>query len=357
MSSTWGNHIKISIFGESHGAGIGVVLDGLPAGERIDFDELAAQMARRAPGNDPTATARKEADQPEILSGLLNNVTTGAPLAALIRNTNTRSQDYQNLDLIPRPGHADYTAFLRYSGYNDIRGGGHFSGRLTAPLVFAGALCRQILARKGIVIGAHIASVGAAKDSPFDPVNVSPQQLLFLTDGRFPVVNPESESEIRAEIARAKASGDSIGGIVECAAIGLPAGLGDPMFDGLEGVISSIVFGIPAVKGIEFGDGFAVATMRGSENNDPYSLKGEQVKTDTNHSGGILGGISTGMPLVFRAAFKPTPSIARPQQSVNLMTGDPTELSVHGRHDPCIVPRAVPVVESALAIALAQFVL
>ena len=352
MSSTWGEKVKISIFGESHGKAIGVVLDGLPAGEEIDLDAVSLQMSRRAPGRDLSSTPRKESDLPQIVSGILNGRTTGAPLCGLIENTNTKSGDYDNLKSVPRPGHSDYTAFLHYKGFNDVRGGGHFSGRLTAPLVFAGAICRQILQRRGILIGAHVSAIGGVKDTAFDPIEISEQLLLNLSSGYFSVINPEIETEMRDKIELARMEQNSVGGIVECAAIGIPAGFGNPMFGGIEPVLSSLLFGIPACKGVEFGSGFGVSDLLGSEDNDPYYYDGETVKAKTNHAGGILGGISTGMPIVFRAAFKPTSSIGLEQDSVNLSTNTNEKLSVHGRHDPCIVPRAVPVVEAAAAIAL-----
>jgi len=352
MSSTWGEKVKISIFGESHGNAIGVVLDDLPAGEALDFDAIALQMSRRAPGRDLSSTPRKESDVPRIVSGVLNGRTTGAPLCGMIENTNTKSGDYDNLKVVPRPGHADYTAFLRYGGWNDVRGGGHFSGRLTAPLVFAGAVCRQILQRRGVLIGAHVAGIGDQSDMAFDPSHISEDLLITLSSAYFPVIKPESEKRMRETIEAARMAQDSIGGVVECAAIGVPAGIGDPMFGGIEPVLSSILFGIPACKGVEFGAGFGAAAMRGSENNDAYYYEEEQVKTKTNHAGGILGGISTGMPIVFRAAFKPTPSIGLEQGSVDLTTKSDAKLCVQGRHDPCIVPRAVPAVEAAAAIAL-----
>lgn len=352
MSSNWGNLIHLSIFGESHGPGIGVSLDGLPAGEAIDFEELQTQMSRRAPGHDLTATPRKEEDLPEILSGMLNGRTTGAPLCALIRNTNTRSGDYQNLSILPRPGHADYTGYVRYQGFNDIRGGGHFSGRLTAPLVFAGGICRQILKRRGIDIGAHIYAIHGIFDSPFDPVGVSGDLLHCLSHSRFSLINPDSEAPMREAVEEARLSLDSVGGIVECAAVGAPAGLGSPMFGGVENVLSSLLFGIPAVKGVEFGEGFAAAGMTGSQHNDPFRMKNETIRTVTNHAGGILGGITTGMPIIVRAAIKPTASISQTQDTVDLVSGQNAQLQVHGRHDPCIVPRAVPVVEAAVAVAL-----
>ena len=349
MSSAWGNNLKITIFGQSHSEAIGVVIDGFPAGFRVDFEALQAFLARRVPGNAPFATARKEADKPEFVSGLVNGVTCGAPICALIRNTDTRSADYQNIAECPRPSHADYPAHVRYGGAQDVRGGGHFSGRLTAPLCIAGALCLQYLQQKNIHIGAHIAAVGGIADTPFDAVTVGKEQ--FLTD-TFPVLSQTAKAAMQERIAAARADGDSVGGTIEVAAVGLPAGIGNPPFDGLENRISSLLFGIPAVKGVEFGNGFEAATLTGSQNNDAYCVENGEIKTVTNRHGGILGGISTGMPLVCRVAIKPTPSIAKEQQSVNLKTRQPQTLLIHGRHDPCIVPRAVPCVESALAIAI-----
>ena len=352
MSSTYGEKIKISVFGESHGGGIGVVIDGLPAGEAIDFDAVLAQMARRAPGRDKTATPRKESDLPRVLSGMLGDVLTGAPLCAVIENTNTRSQDYGDLLAKPRPGHSDYTAYIKYHGANDIRGSGHFSGRITAPLVFAGAVCRQLLERRGIQIAAHIQSVGSIHDKPFDPVAVPSALIKRLSASSFALIDESAEGPVRAEIEAARLAQDSVGGMIECAVTGLPAGVGEPMFDGLEGAIAKAVFGVPAVKGIEFGAGFALAAMRGSRANDAFCYDNGHVVTETNHCGGILGGIANGMPLIFRCAVKPTPSISQPQKTVDLQTGENTVLTIHGRHDPCIVPRAVPVIEAVTALAI-----
>ena len=352
MSSTYGEKIKISVFGESHGGGIGVVIDGLPAGEAIDFDAVLAQMARRAPGRDKTATPRKESDTPRVLSGMLGGVLTGAPLCAVIENTNTRSQDYGDLLAKPRPGHSDYTAYIKYHGANDIRGSGHFSGRITAPLVFAGAVCRQLLERRGIQIAAHIQSVGSIHDKPFDPVAVPSALIKRLSASSFALIDESAEEPVRAEIEAARLAQDSVGGTIECAVTGLPAGVGEPMFDGLEGAIAKAVFGVPAVKGIEFGAGFALAAMRGSRANDAFCYQNGHVVTETNHCGGILGGIANGMPLIFRCAVKPTPSISQPQKTVDLQTGENTVLTIHGRHDPCIVPRAVPVIEAVTALAI-----
>lgn len=352
MASTFGDKIRISVFGESHGEGIGVVIDGLPAGFTVDRDKVLAQMARRAPGKDKTATPRKESDLPRVLSGMAGNTLTGAPLCAVIENTNTRSGDYGNLLTHPRPGHSDYAAFVKYGGANDIRGGGHFSGRLTAPLVFAGAVCRQILESRGISIAAHIQSVGAVSDAHFDPVSIEQALIQRLNRSSFALIDESREEAMRREIETARLEGDSVGGVIECAVTGVPAGFGGPLFGGAEGVIAQAVFGIPAVKGVEFGAGFASATMRGSQNNDPFCIKDGSVVTETNHCGGILGGITDGMPVVFRAAIKPTPSIAQPQRTVDLAEMKNDTITVKGRHDPCIVPRAVPVVEAAAAVAI-----
>ena len=347
---TWGDKIKISIFGESHGKAIGAVIDGLPAGEEINLEAVKKQMSRRAPGHDATSTKRKESDEPIVLSGMLNGRTTGAPLCAVIMNGDTHSSDYKNITDIPRPGHADYTAYVKYGGFNDVRGGGHFSGRLTAPLVFAGAVCRQILRRRGIAIGAHVYSIRNVSDRPFDMADIPPSLLDVLSERYFPVIDGDAEKKMRAEIEAAQKKLDSIGGIVECAVTGLPAGLCGPLADGAESGLSSIVFGIPACKGIEFWAGFSSAGMFGSENNDPFYYVNGKVKTRTNNCGGILGGITDSMPIVFRAAFKPTPSIGLEQESVDLTTKEGTQLTVRGRHDPCIVPRAVPAVEAAAAV-------
>ncbi len=357
MGSTWGSKVKISVFGESHGNGMGVVIDGLPAGEKISMEEVYAQMARRAPGNDKTATSRKEPDMPEILSGMLGDVTTGAPLAAIIRNTNTRSGDYGSIAASPRPGHSDYTAYLRYGGFNDIRGGGHFSGRLTANIVFAGAVVRQILTCQGIDIAAHIYSIGNARDDAFDPTGISNELIRRLNGESFALVNHDKEGDMRNAVESARLDGDSVGGVIECIVQGVPAGAGDPMFGGVENVISSVVFGVPAVKGIEFGSGFAGTGLRGSQNNDEfYYDKSGTVRTYTNNHGGALGGITSGMPILFRTAVKPTPSISKEQRTVDLQTCENTTLSVKGRHDPCIVPRAVPVIEAAAAIAVINLI-
>jgi len=319
--NTWGHSLRLSIFGESHGPGVGIVIDGLPPGEPVDFEAVAAEMRRRAPGRDETSTARREDDTPEILSGLLEGHATGAPLCAVIRNHDARSRDY---DAKLRPGHADWTALLKYKGQADMRGGGHFSGRLTAPLVFAGAVAKQMLARRGVEITGRVVQIGAVTD-------------------------PDA---MRAEILAAKAGGDSVGGVVEAVATGVPGGLGEPFFASLESVTASLLFSVPAVKGVEFGDGFGLAAVRGSQANDELYLEDGHIRARTNHNGGVLGGITNGEPVVVRAAFKPTPSIAKPQRTVDAETMRETEIIVRGRHDPCIVPRALPVVEAALALSV-----
>lgn len=344
MSSEFGRTLRVGVFGQSHGAAIGVTVDGLPAGERIDLAELQAFLDRRKPGKSLLSTARKEADAPEFLSGLHDGVTCGSPLCAVIYNSDQHSSDYAELADKPRPSHADYTAWVKWGGQADMRGGGHFSGRLTAPLCIAGGLCLQVLARQGVRVRARIVSIGTVTDdAAFDaPVDEKP----------FPAVSDEAAAAMQAQIAQAKAEQDSVGGVIECVIEGLPAGIGDPMFGGLENRIARTVFAIPAVKGVEFGAGFAAARLRGSENNDPFCVENGKIVTKMNHCGGILGGISNGMPVVFRAAFKPTPSISREQDSVSLSRMEETKLVIHGRHDPCIVPRAVPCVEAAAAIAV-----
>lgn len=344
MSSTYGENIKLTIFGQSHSAAIGMTLEGVPAGCDIDFERLCNFMERRAPGRNAYSTARKEGDIPEFLCGVKDGITCGTPITAIIRNTDTRSKDYSNLKVLPRPGHADYTAEIKYGGNQDYAGGGHFSGRLSAPLCIAGAIAIQQLEKQGITVISRIASIKDIEDC--GELNVS------TSDKEFPTVSNEQGRKMQECIASAKQNGDSVGGIIECKVLGLPVGLGDPMFDGMENRIAKIVFGIPAVKGIEFGAGFEASRLYGSENNDEYSVSGGKIVTLTNNCGGILGGITNGMPLIFRAAIKPTPSIAKPQQSVNLGSLQPEELIINGRHDPCIVPRAVPCIEAAAAIAV-----
>ena len=348
MGSIWGNNLKISLFGESHGAGIGVVIDGLPSGEVLDLNEIREHMKRRAPGGQTWSTKRKEADDVSILSGFFQGKTTGTPLCGEIRNTDTRSGDYAQLTEKPRPGHADLTAFARYNGANDPRGGGHFSARIMAPFTFAGAVCMQILKKKGVTVQAHIYEIGGVSDTEYDGM-ILPESIAHK---EFPVLDDIRGEEMKKRIEQMRADGDSIGGIVECIAVGFPAGIGNPIFDNMESRLSSILFGIPAVKGIEFGAGFEAARKTGSENNDSPSITGNGIRLTSNNCGGIEGGISNGMPIVFRCAFKPTPSISKEQDTINLATMKNDKLNLQGRHDPCVVPRAVPIVESAAAIAL-----
>ena len=354
MSSTYGENIKLSIFGQSHGAGIGMTLDGIPAGLPVDLEKLQQFLNRRAPGQNDWSTPRREEDRPEFLAGLLDGYTCGAPIAAVIYNKNTRSKDYSNLHDVPRPGHADYTAQVKYGGFQDVAGGGHFSGRLTAPLCIAGGLCKQWLEEMGIRIGACIDGIGDC----FDEFIPDPLDIPLDKIGKdFPVFTPSAGEKMRQVIAEAHADGDSVGGIIDCYITGLPAGIGEPMFGGVESRIAQIMYGIPAVKCVEFGTGIQAAFMRGSHNNDIFFPVNGTVQTLTNHCGGILGGITNGMPVIFSVAIKPTPSISKPQQSVSLSCMERTTLEIKGRHDPCIVPRAVPVVEAAAAIAIYDMIL
>jgi len=353
MSTTFGTHIRISVAGQSHADAIGVIIDGLPAGFPVDMEALSAFMGRRAPGQNRFSTTRKEADAPEFLAGLLENVTTGAPVMAVIRNTNTRSSDYDNLRDVPRPGHADLTAELKYGGFQDVRGGGHFSGRLTAPLCIAGGIALQMLAEKGIEIFSHIRAIHGVEGEVPDYTPLSLPALRAIAQKPFPVWDDGQGEKMQAEIDRARQNADSVGGIIETAVFGLPAGLGTPMFSRMEGRLAAAVFGVPAVRGIAFGNGFDAAELYGSENNDSFYYDTDgTVKTRTNRCGGVLGGITTGMPLVFRAAIKPTPSIGREQESIRLSKKTAETLIVTGRHDPCIVPRAVPVMEAVTALTV-----
>ena len=353
MSSTYGENLKLSIFGQSHGPAVGVVLDGIPAGLPVDTEKLQQFLNRRAPGQNDWSTPRKEEDRPEFLGGVLDGFTCGAPIAAVISNKNTRSGDYEDLKSCPRPGHADYTAQIKYGGFQDAAGGGHFSGRLTAPLCIAGGLCKQWLEEMGIRIGAHIARIGMMEGEYFSLLN--PELDKIAAD--FPTLTSGAAETMQEIIANARAQGESVGGIIECAITGLPAGIGEPMFGGVESKIAQIVYGIPAVKGLEFGLGESFSAIPGSESNDAFTVNDDRIETRTNNAGGILGGITNGMPVVFTVAMKPTPSIAKPQQTVDLRTGQATTIEVKGRHDPCIVPRAVPVVEAAAAIAIYDLIL
>ncbi len=399
MSGIWGNNLKVSIFGESHGNAIGINIEGLPSGIELDLDNIDKEMKRRAPGKNSISTSRNESDIPEILSGYFNGRTTGTPLCAIIRNSDTRSKDYGELKNLMRPGHADFTGNVRYSGFNDYRGGGHFSGRITAPLVFCGAICKQILSQKGIEIGAHIKKIKNIEDMSFDYVNISKQQLSNLQTLELPLLDLSKEEAMKNTIIDAKNQGDSVGGIIECAVVGInvglgnpffdsvestlshllfsvPAiidaknqgdsvggiiecavvginvGLGNPFFDSVESTLSHLLFSVPAVKGVEFGLGFELADMYGSQSNDEMYYEGNQVKSKTNNNGGIIGGITTGMPIIFKVAIKPTPSISRQQKTVNIKDKKDDILYIKGRHDPCIVQRAIPVIEAVTAIGI-----
>ena len=354
MSSMMGNKIKISVFGQSHSKGIGVVIDGLPAGVKIDMEKVMAFMERRAPGRNAYSTKRFEEDKPEILSGLVNDTTCGAPLCMVIYNQNQKSSDYNDIMDTPRPSHADYSGYIRYNGFNDVTGGGHFSGRLTAPLCFAGAVCMQILEDMGVDIQAHILSIQDVKDDKFNPIKI---ENLEIGKKEFPVINDEKGNEMKDEIEKARLEGDSVGGVIECAITGVKAGFGDPMFDGVENQLAKNIFGIPAVKGLEFGNGFDATTLCGSENNDDFCIENGEIKTKTNNAGGINGGITNGMPILFNVALKPTPSISKVQNSVSLSDKVEKELEIVGRHDPCIVPRAVPVIEAVAAITILDIIL
>lgn len=354
MSSMTGNKIKISVFGQSHSKGLGVVIDGLPAGKKIDMEKVQKFMQRRAPGRNSLSTQRKEADAPEILSGFVNGVTCGAPLCAVIHNTNQHSADYNNIMDTPRPSHADFSGNIRYNGFNDVSGGGHFSGRLTAPLCFAGAVCMQILDDMGIEIQAHIQKIKNVYDDKIDFVNIGKWNTA---EKDFPVINDEKGMLMINEIEKARENGDSVGGVIECAVTGVKAGCGDPMFDGVENGLAKNIFGIPAVKGVEFGNGFDATDLYGSENNDDFCIVDGEIKTVTNNAGGINGGITNGMPIVFRTAIKPTPSIYKEQNSVSLKNKTEQKLQIQGRHDPCIVQRAVPVVEAVTAFTILDIIL
>jgi len=352
MSSSFGKNIRVSLFGQSHGEAVGVVIDGLPSGIPLDVNYLEAFLKRRAPAFNNLGTTRNESDAVEILSGLYKGRLCGAPFAAIIRNKDIKQSDYSQFLDNPRPGHADFTAQMKYKGAQDFSGGGHFSGRLTAPLCIAGAICLKLLSLSDVFIGAHIERIGNVWDSRFDPVYVNAESFNAIKSGELPVINNAAGKEMSKLIKQVAKEGDSVGGAIECAVVGLPAGVGEPMFEGLENRISAAVFGIPAVKGIEFGSGFACSSMRCSEHNDSFIVENGIVKTETNNHGGILGGICSGMPIIFTLAVKPTPSIAKEQNTVSLSQMKNTKISVKGRHDPCIVPRAVPCVEAAAAISV-----
>jgi len=359
LTGIWGKQLEISLFGESHGVAIGVTINGLPPGLEINKDKVLKDMARRAPGHSELATPRKEKDAPEILSGMLEGKTTGAPLTAIIWNTNTRSKDYSQMKKLMRPGQADYPGRMRYDGYNDYRGSGHFSGRITAPLVFAGAIAKQWLEQRDVTVGAHIQSIGNIKDEPFDDQkNVTKKKIDKLQSKYLPLFNVKKEKEMSELILNAKEEGDSVGGVVETFVLGLKPGYGNPFFDSVESTLAHLVFSVPAIKGIEFGAGFDITEMLGSEANDEYYYdKENNIKTRTNNNGGIIGGITYGMPVVYRAAVKPPASIKKKQQTINVKDEENAELQVEGRHDPCIVPRVLPVLEAVTAIGLMDLML
>ncbi|MCD3352127.1 chorismate synthase [Clostridium botulinum D/C] len=355
MSGIWGSKIKYSIFGESHGKAIGITIDGLPAGIELDLNEVNREMRRRAPGKSKLSTSRVEMDEFEILSGYFNNKTTGTPLCAIIQNLDKHSKDYEKTKDLMRPGHADFTGYIKYSGFNDYRGGGHFSGRLTAPIVFAGAIAKQILKRNNIIIGSHIKSIGSIEEEYFR-VSIKEEVLEELSRKTFATIDDEKGKEMQEAILELRNNMDSIGGIIECAVLNMPPGLGEPFFGSVESVLSSLLFSIPAVKGVEFGAGFSISKMKGSQANDEFYIENEKVKTYTNNNGGILGGITNGMPLIFRSAFKPTPSIAKEQKTINILNKENTTIKIQGRHDPCIVQRAVPVVEAITAMGILELI-
>lgn len=357
MSGIWGKNVKISIFGESHGAAIGVTIDGLPAGIELDLNYINLEMQRRAPGKNSISTPRKEGDQFEILSGFFNGKTTGTPLCSIIRNSNQKSKDYDSVKNIMRPSHGDYPGHIKYDGFNDYRGGGHFSGRITAPLVFAGAVAKQILEDKGLIIGSHIKRIENIEDKEMDYTDIDIEMIKGIKHKDFPVIDDRLGEEMKNAIHLAREERDSVGGIIEGFVLNIEPGLGSPFFDSVESRLSHALFSIPGVKGIEFGLGFEISKLRGSEANDEYYIEDKKIKTHSNNNGGITGGITNGMPIVFRVAMKPTPSISKLQRTVDISTMENTEVEIHGRHDPCIVQRAVPVVEAACALTILDFFL
>ena len=358
MSSNWGKNFRISIFGESHGVALGINIDGIPSGTKLDLDFIEEEMRRRAPGRSALTTPRVEKDSFEILSGYFNEMTTGTPLAMIIRNTNQQSKDYTEIAKKLRPGHADYSGNTRYNGYNDIRGSGHFSGRITASLVFAGAIAKQILQQKGILIGAHIKSIKDIEDRDFDESDIKIENINKLREMMLPVLDKNVEPEMENVILEARANKDSVGGIIEVMVTGVPAGIGDPFFSSMETEIASMMFSVPSVKGIEFGAGFDISRMTGYEANDEmYFDENGAIKSYTNNNGGIIGGITNGMPINFKVAIKPPASIEKLQKTVNIYTNKNDLLEVKGRHDPAIVPRAIVVVEAATAIVILDKIL
>lgn len=357
MGANWGKILEISIFGESHGNGIGINIGGLPSGFTLDLDKINIDMARRAPGKSKLTTPRNEKDQFEILSGFFEGKTTGTPLCSIIRNTNQRSKDYSKIKDILRPGHADYSGKRRYEDANDYRGGGHFSGRITAPLVFAGSVAKQILETKGIKIGTHISSIKDVEDKRFFEVDITEELLNNLTKNNFPLLDESLEKPMTDKIMEAKEQHDSTGGTIECCVLNMPAGIGNPFFDSIESRLSSMLYSIPAIKGVEFGLGFDISKLSGSEANDELYIENGEIKSYSNNNGGITGGITNGEPIIFRVAVKPTPSIGKTQKTVNIATGENTDYAIVGRHDPCIIPRALVVVEAAAALVMLDFLM
>ena len=354
MKNTFGSAVSLTIFGESHGPAIGAVLDGLAAGLPVDTDFINIRMDRRRARGDGLSTARTEPDEVEFLSGVLDGHTTGTPLTLMVRNTNTRSGDYARTAALLRPGHADYTAFAKYEGYQDARGGGHFSGRITAAAVAAGAICEQVLQSMGIRVYTHIAACAGVQDAP-----LSSAAGLVMPEpepGHFALLDPDKEAPMQAAIRAAGSEGDSVGGILETVVTGMPAGVGEPWFDSVESTLSHLMFAVPAVKGVEFGAGFGFAELRGSQANDPFRMRDGQIRTATNRNGGINGGITNGMPIVLRTVVKPTPSIYRPQDTVDYPARQDAEIQIKGRHDPCIVPRAAVVQNSLTAFGILDLI-
>ena len=352
MSSTWGNNIELSIFGESHGEAIGINIGGLPPGIELDLEEIKMEMKRRAPGGNQLSTSRREKDEFEILSGYFNNKTTGTPLSMIIRNTDARSKDYSIIKDLARPGHGDYPGDIKYFGHNDYRGGGHFSGRITAPIVFAGAIAKQILRRKNIIVGSHIKSIVNIEDRYFDDLNLQPELIEELKQKRLPVIDDNIGKLMEEEVLKAKEAEDSLGGVLEVAVLNPPAGLGNPFFESLESNLAHMMFSIPGIKGIEFGAGFDITKMRGSEANDEYYMDKDKVKAYSNNNGGIIGGITNGMPILFRVAIKPPASIGKKQRTIDMRSKENAEIEIVGRHDPLIVIRATPVIEAATALVI-----
>ena len=349
MSGIYGMNIKMAIYGESHGASIGLVIDGVPPGLQLDLEQIEKEMARRAPGKNQLSTQRKESDSFAIQSGFFEGYTTGTPLCVVIKNSDQHSKDYSILKDKMRPGHADYAGFVRYQGFNDYRGGGHFSGRLTAPLVFMGAVAKQALAQAEILVGAHILQIADLKEENFNPLGIDDKKIAELAGKDFAVMDDAIGEKMQAKILEAKAELNSVGGVIEAMVTNVPAGLGAPYFDSVESRLSHALFSVPAVKGVEFGDGFGISGITGAEANDQLHYEDGKVVAETNHNGGITGGITNGMPVIFRVAIKPTPSISREQKTISLQEKCDTTLTIVGRHDPCIVQRAVPVIEAVTA--------